>query len=71
MKWYVLGITMLCIMAFLAGMWDLGRRPDIAQGIGVVNYYLCLTGTLMGTWIGLWALGNVIRTPRLNVPPCK
>ena len=58
---YTALISIACIIMLVGGIYDLHKHPDLAQGLGVANYIMCLIGTLMGAWIALWAIVKVIR----------
>jgi multisubunit Na+/H+ antiporter MnhB subunit len=68
MKWYTVGITVLCLIGIVAGYLDLKRYRDLAQGLGLFNYWMCLGGTLVGSWISLWALGHMIKAKGIKIP---
>jgi hypothetical protein len=59
-KWIVV-ISLFCILGFVHGIRDIIRHPDMAQGLGVSNYLICLLGSFMGCWIGLWAFISMVR----------
>jgi hypothetical protein len=63
-RWYTVGISIFCLVALAAGGLDLKQKPDLTQGLGLFNYWMCLVGTLMGTWLGLWALVHVIKAKK-------
>lgn len=67
MKWYNIGIWAFCIFGVISGIFDLHRNPDLSQGLGDANYYMCLVSTMMGAGISLWALINVIKAPMIKV----
>jgi len=69
MKWkgYLLGITALLMWAAVDGVVDVYEHPDLAQGLGITNYIVCLLCTLAGAWICMWAIGHVVTAKKIKI----